>query len=155
MASVLLCQFAQKFWRNKLFTFALTLMYCGIATVAITPYFSNNIVNWLQKTGILLVFLGSAVFFYLSFKFLRKNDLLENLDDCMLVDDFFCRFIVICMIFIMVSLFILNFGMGLPYWTKADSTYLTCLCYILSGPNIAMCVAFSHANRNEAYFMQA
>jgi len=50
MASVLLCQFAQKFWRNKLFTFGLTLMYCGIATVAITPYFSNNIVNWLQKT---------------------------------------------------------------------------------------------------------
>jgi len=154
LASIFLCQFSQTFWRNKWFTFSVTLIYIGIALTPLSSYFKSAYLPFFKIFGALIQLIGFTIFFILSYYFLRKYPKKNGTDEHMTSDDIFCRIDTLCIIFVILGISLLKGAHKFPYWKECTGDYLTIYTIILATPNITISVAFAHISRNEAYFLQ-
>jgi len=152
LESVLLSEYSPKFWKTKWCTFAVTCVYVGCSISTFPPYFNNN--KMLDYISTYLQFMGCAIFIILSYKFLKTKLPDDQNSGHFISDDLLCRFIAAYTVMVMIGRITLYFSAGSPYWTDYTGIYLCIQNIITYVPNIGACMAFSHAARNEAFFIQ-
>jgi len=152
LASTLLCEYSPKFWKTKWCMFAVTCVYIGSSMSTFPPYFNNN--KMLDYISTYLQFMGCAIFIILSYKFLKTKLPDDQNSGHFISDDLLCRFIAAYTVMVMIGRITLYFSAGSPYWTDYTGIYLCIQNIITYVPNIGACMAFSHAARNEAFFIQ-
>jgi len=155
--SQFLCQYGKNYWENKTFTSAVCLIYIGTSMGSFIPYFHSDIRMFAQYSVFFIQSVGISVFLMLAYKYLKilkNNKPAESSTVDSVDDEFFCKYIVYCMLFVIFGLMFLDFAIMLEYWTQYNSIVLSYIIFLMTIPSLSMCMILTQATRNQAYFTQ-
>jgi len=155
--SQFLYHYGKKYWRNKLFTAAVSSIYIGSSFQSLGPYFPSDLIILAHYIGFLIQAIGVTIFQMLSYKYLTrpgdgKNSEGSTVDS--VDDESFCKYVLYCMLFVINGLVFLDFGVKLEYWIHYDSAVLVYIVFLLTVPTLSMCMILTQATRNQVYFTQ-